>query len=114
MRARQSCLAPLADEGATVLHWHGDTFDPPHGSTRLASTKLFENQAFAYGRNASALQFHLEADPPCLAQWYVGHAAELAAAGIAVPHLRAATAAVAGRVCQQARRIFIQWLRRAC
>lgn len=57
-----SCLAPLA-EGAGVLHWHGDTFDLPAGTGRLASTANYENQAFAYGKNGLGLQFHLEADP---------------------------------------------------
>ena len=57
-----------------------------------------------------ALQFHLEADPRGLEAWYVGHAAELSAVGIAVSGLRAATQAVAGRVGEQAERIFKEWL----
>jgi GMP synthase (glutamine-hydrolysing) len=56
------CLQPLSDPDVQVLHWHGDTFDLPHGATRLASTALYENQAFAFGRNALALQFHIETD----------------------------------------------------
>ena len=106
-----SCLAPLADPDAMVLHWHGDTFDLPDGATRLASSPLYENQAFAYGRNALALQFHIEADPARLEEWYVGHTAELGAAGISVKALRAATAQVANRVGAQAERIFDRWLR---
>jgi GMP synthase (glutamine-hydrolysing) len=106
-----SCLAPLADPDAMVLHWHGDTFDLPDGATRLASSPLYENQAFAYGRNALALQFHIEADPARLEEWYVGHTSELGAAGISVKALRAATAQVANRVGAQAERIFDCWLR---
>lgn len=108
---KASCLAPLADPDAMVLHWHGDTFDLPDGATRLASSPLYENQAFAYGRNALALQFHIEADPARLEEWYVGHTAELGAAGISVKALRAATAQVASRVGVQAERIFDRWLR---
>jgi GMP synthase (glutamine-hydrolysing) len=106
-----SCLAPLADPDAMVLHWHGDTFDLPDGATRLASSPLYENQAFAHGRNTLALQFHIEADPARLEEWYVGHTSELGAAGISVKALRAATAQVASRVGVQAERIFDRWLR---
>lgn len=56
---RDSCLGALGD--TPVLHWHGDTFDLPDGATRLASTDICENQAFAAGPAALALQFHIEA-----------------------------------------------------
>src|SRR3984957_5001757 len=86
-----SCLSPLRDADSAVLHWHGDSFDLPRGAQRLASNAHYDNQAFAYGRNALALQFHLEADPRQLEEWYVGHAVELAAAKVSIPDLRAAT-----------------------
>lgn len=106
-----SCLAPLADEAARVLHWHGDTFDLPDGAVRLASNAQYENQAFSYGRNALALQFHLEADPRQLEEWYVGHAVELSAANIQIPRLRAETAETAPRLSRQADLIFTRWVR---
>jgi GMP synthase (glutamine-hydrolysing) len=105
-----SCLNPLAEADATVLHWHGDSFDLPEGARGLASNMHYQNQAFAYGRNALALQFHLEADPRQLEQWYVGHAVELAAAKISVAELRAATAKIANRLTSQATRVFTHWL----
>jgi len=45
----------------SVFHWHGDTFDLPEGTLRLASNDAFENQAFATpdGR-IIATQFHFE------------------------------------------------------
>ena len=107
---RASCLAPLNEPDATVLHWHGDTFDLPAGATRLASTAAYANQAFAFGPNALALQFHIEADPARLEEWYVGHTVELGAAKISIPALRTATAQVASRIPAQAERIFAQWL----
>ncbi len=82
-----SCLAKLA--GQPVLHWHGDTFDLPDGAERLASTALYENQAFALGQNVLALQFHPELEARRFEQWLVGHAVELAAAGIDIAQLRA-------------------------
>lgn len=107
---KASCLAPLAEPDAAVLHWHGDTFDLPHGATHLAASPLYPNQAFAYGRNALALQFHIEADPVRLEDWFVGHTVELAAARISVPDLRATTARVAPHVIPRATRIFARWL----
>jgi GMP synthase (glutamine-hydrolysing) len=108
---RASSLSPLADEGAVVLHWHGDTFDLPTDATRLASNAIYDNQAFSYGQRCLALQFHLEADPRRLEEWYVGHAVELSAAGVSVPNLRAATAAVEAGLHAQAGRVFNEWLR---
>jgi GMP synthase (glutamine-hydrolysing) len=106
-----SCLAPLADADAVVLHWHGDTFDLPNGAARLASSDIYDNQAFAYGQQVLALQFHVEADPRSLEQWYVGHSVELAAAGISAADLRSATAKAADRSRAQAQQIFTTWLR---
>jgi GMP synthase (glutamine-hydrolysing) len=95
----RSCLGGLAPDAA-VLHWHGDTFDLPDGTTRLASTAGCQNQAFTRRHNVLALQFHLDADPGRLEEWYVGHAVELSAAGIAVADLRAATYRVASGLRQ--------------
>jgi GMP synthase (glutamine-hydrolysing) len=106
-----SCLGPLQQDGEVVLHWHGDTFDLPGGAQRLASNRHYENQAFAHGRTALALQFHLEADPRRLEHWYVGHAAELAAAKVPVAELRAATSKIASGRAALADRVFTRWLR---
>jgi GMP synthase (glutamine-hydrolysing) len=108
---RASCLRPLVEDGAMVLHWHGDTFDLPAGATRLAFNTHYENQAFGFGKRALALQFHLEANPHALERWYVGHALELSLARVAVPDLRAATAGVAKRIRIQAAQTFSAWLR---
>ena len=87
--ARSSCLQHLEAAGGRVLHWHGDTFDLPAGAAGLASTAITPNQAFALGTRILALQFHIEADPVQLERWLIGHAAELAAASVDVPGLRA-------------------------
>lgn len=52
---------PLGPVAATpVLHWHGDTFTLPDNVELLASSPLYENQAFRRGNNILALQFHAE------------------------------------------------------
>lgn len=106
-----SCLSPLQEDDAVVLHWHGDTFDLPDGARRLASNRHYQNQAFAHGRNALALQFHLEADPHRLEQWYVGHTSELGQAKVPVPALRAETTNFAPGRAALADRVFSRWLR---
>jgi GMP synthase (glutamine-hydrolysing) len=106
----RSCLQPLAEEHAIVLHWHGDTFDLPAGATRLAADVVYENQAFVHGESTLALQFHIEADPRRLEAWFVGHAAELSAANVSVADLRATTAAVEAVARSQAERVFGAWL----
>jgi GMP synthase (glutamine-hydrolysing) len=104
-----SCLARLGHD-PKVLHWHGDTFDLPQDAVRLASNTNYDNQAFAYRRNALALQFHLEADPRQLEEWYVGHAVELSAADVSIPELRATTKALSKSVAAQAEQVFSDWL----
>lgn len=66
-----------------VLHWHGDTFDLPGGGGRvLASTSLCVNQAFSRGPNVLGLQLNPEVLGIRFEHWLLGHANELAAAGI--------------------------------
>ncbi|WP_202944120.1 type 1 glutamine amidotransferase [Cytophaga hutchinsonii] len=43
-----------------VFHWHGETFNMPEGATHLLSSEACVNQAFLYGDNVLALQFHME------------------------------------------------------
>jgi GMP synthase (glutamine-hydrolysing) len=106
---RDSCLAAL--RGDPVLHWHGDTFDLPAGTTHLASTERTPNQAFALGRHALALQFHIETTARGLERWYVGHALEIASTNtIDVPSLRAASRRHAGALAVTGGRVLSAWL----
>lgn len=83
-----SALSARAD-AAPVLHWHQDTFDIPRGAVHLARSAQCENQAFSYGSNALALQFHLEPEPRRFEEWLVGNAHQLARLKIDVRALRA-------------------------
>ncbi|MGO8953133.1 MAG: type 1 glutamine amidotransferase [Rhodomicrobium sp.] len=44
-----------------AFHWHGETFDLPPGTERLAETAGTPNQAFAFAKRVLGLQFHMEA-----------------------------------------------------
>ncbi len=52
-----------------VFHWHGETFDLPAGAVRLAKSALYPNQAFRYGENAYAFQFHIEVSKDMIYSW---------------------------------------------
>lgn len=106
---RKGPLRHLA--GGPVLHWHGDTFDLPQGAERLASTEICENQAFACGRNTLAFQFHPEAEAEGFERWLIGHAVEIAAAGLSVGSLRAETARFAEAAAARGRACLAEWLR---
>lgn len=62
-------LAHLDGAKTNMLHWHGDSFALPDGAILLASSSLYENQAYSYGRKALALQCHPEITPPQFGAW---------------------------------------------
>lgn len=105
-------FAALLSPEVRVLHWHGDTFDPPPGSHHLAGTPAYANQAFVIGKHALGLQFHAEVTAWALERWYVGHACELASAGIQVGRLRQDSKTFAPALEFAARRFWRGWLSR--
>ncbi len=105
-----SVLAPLAK--LPVLHWHGDQFEIPTNASRLAETAGFPNQAFHTAPHQLGLQFHLEADHLRIEQWLIGHAAELAAAGIDPGTIRADAAEYGPALARAAHEVLNAWLDR--
>ena len=69
-------------DGATLFHWHSDTFVLPAGATHLASSSKFANQAFRVGARGFGVQFHPECDRAMRLDWAARGADELRAAGI--------------------------------
>jgi GMP synthase (glutamine-hydrolysing) len=65
---------------STVAHWHQDTFSPVPGSTLLASTDRYTQQAFRLGPTY-AFQFHLELTSDAWLKWIDIGADSLVAAG---------------------------------
>lgn len=103
--------SPLAALGNTpVLHWHGDQFDIPPGAAPLAGTPIGANQAFALGAQVLGLQFHLESDTRLIERWLVGHASELAQAGIDPRELRRQARENQASLSSAARQVFTAWL----
>jgi GMP synthase (glutamine-hydrolysing) len=98
-------------DGVPVLHWHGDTYALPEGATNLASTSLVQQQAFSIGETILGIQFHPEAETgPGFERWLVGHAAELAGAGIDVPGLRQDAARYGKNLALAAGALLEEWL----
>lgn len=56
-------------EDLTVLAGNAQGFSCPTGATMLATGDVFPNQAFHYGANTIALQFHPEVTRTILDQW---------------------------------------------
>jgi GMP synthase-like glutamine amidotransferase len=74
-----------------VLHWHGDTYEPPPGSVQLASSGRYRNQAFRVGDAAWGLQFHLEVTSDAVDAFVDAFAEEAAFAPGGAAALRRAT-----------------------
>lgn len=69
-----------------IFQWHCDTFSLPRGAERLASTSTCPQQAFRYGTNVYAFQFHLEVEAAMIRRWYgvPSHIEELRRLGSAI------------------------------
>lgn len=105
---KRSTLAAL--ETTPVLHWHGDTFDLPADATLLASSGLYEHQAFSIGNNILALQFHPEVLAHNMEHWFIGGAGEIAQAKMNLAHLRQDTDKYIHKLQIQAKQLWQAWL----
>jgi len=65
-----STLSVNGEPFAEVFQWHGDTFDLPRNAVRVATSELYQNQAFLYRDNVYALQFHIEITPEMIIEWF--------------------------------------------
>jgi GMP synthase-like glutamine amidotransferase len=67
--ARRDRLFRESPETIEVFQWHGEYFDTPSGAVNLASSDLYQCQAFSIGQNVYGLLFHLEVTGAMVNEW---------------------------------------------
>lgn len=80
----------LMDWPDMVYQFHREGFELPDGAIRLAGSKDYPNQAFRYGENTWAIQFHAELTLAMMHRWVVKaeHRFELPGAQMGPKHLK--------------------------
>lgn len=107
----QSALRYLSAKHCSMLHWHGETFDLPANAVLLASSEKYPHQAFSYGNNILALQFHPEITQRSMEKWFIGHIGEIIQTdGVSVEKLRADTHNFANQLEVQGELFFNSWI----
>jgi len=108
---KQSALRYLGEQHCSMLHWHGETFDLPENAVLLASSENYSNQAFSYGKNILALQFHPEVTQRVMEKWYIGHIGEIMQTdGVSVASLRQQSRRYANQLEVQGELFFNSWM----
>lgn len=105
-------LSPLRHvHDVPVLHWHGDTFDLPEGVELLASSHVYDHQAFRRGANILALQFHAEmGEDPRFDAWMEEWPESVIEAGRDIAGMRADHDSLGPLAVQAGRRMIAEWL----
>ena len=93
-----------------MLQWHVDTFELPKGAVRLASSDMYENQAFSYGKNALAVQFHPEGTPKMIKGNLASEAYAAARGTIDIEAMRRDTEKYGETMIAQTEKFFSEWL----
>lgn len=92
-----------------MMQWHGDTFTLPKEATLLASSDLYENQAFMV-ENALGFQCHPEVTNTNIELWLALGQAELQQVGLNVELLREQTRENLEILDKQRTLFFNEWL----
>ncbi|MGH7369496.1 MAG: type 1 glutamine amidotransferase [Candidatus Methylomirabilaceae bacterium] len=75
--ARHDPLFRGLPETIEVFQWHGEYFETPPGAVHLASSDLYQCQAFSIGRNVYGLLFHIEVTSRMVGEWVATFKKEL-------------------------------------
>lgn len=96
--------------GIPMMQWHSDTFDLPAGTTRLAGSADYRNEAFAIGDWALAVQFHPEVTAQMHETWLASSDAEVRAEGLDPDALRRDRELHSGAMQRASKALFNEWL----
>jgi GMP synthase-like glutamine amidotransferase len=106
-----------APDSFPTLQWHGDTFELPAGATLLASSSMYRNQVFRFGRSYG-LQFHLEVSLELATAWgqvpAYARSLEDTLGLAALDGLMAEIAEQGPRLVSLGRSLFGRWLELGC
>ncbi len=97
-------------EHISMLQWHGDTFDLPQGAELLASSDSYENQIFSWGKNALALQCHIEATPRIFEGRMVGVAGDIEKGDLDPHKIKEGKEDRLKALMMQSETFFLEWL----
>jgi GMP synthase (glutamine-hydrolysing) len=61
--------ASFLDQPTTFYQWHSETFEIPDTAVHLARSDAFPGQAFRYGDNVYAIEFHPEMTKEMIERW---------------------------------------------
>lgn len=107
--ADQSPLRHISN--VPVLHWHEDTFELPSNVELLASSHVYDHQAFRRGRNLLALQFHAEmGEDPRFDNWVESWPEAIGQAGRTPEQLRWEHEEYGTQAVRAGQRMIEEWL----
>ncbi|TFC05137.1 glutamine amidotransferase [Cryobacterium adonitolivorans] len=96
--------------GIPMMQWHSDTFDLPEGTTRLAGSAAYGNEAFAIEDWALAVQFHPEVTAEMHESWLSSSEEEVRAEGLDPDAMRQDRALHSDTMQLASRALFSEWL----
>jgi len=96
--------------GIPMMQWHSDTFDLPAGTTRLAGSAAYGNEAFGIDEWALAVQFHPEVTAAMHEAWLTTSEAEVRAEGLDPAALRQERARHSDAMQEASNAMFSEWL----
>lgn len=106
----KTSLRHLDGDVTNMMHWHGDTFDLPDGAVLLASSDLYNKQAYSYGDRVLAMQCHPEVTEAKLRLWYSGSEDEVIEVGKTIKQMMALAKENGALLTKQAALFLNEWL----